>query len=80
MTRFHVHAHVTDLALLEEGQTTCCDARSDKHWVTGPQGVAWADFQSLENTPLFREAAPAPGAACGAPSAAPAPEAAARCC
>jgi catechol 2,3-dioxygenase-like lactoylglutathione lyase family enzyme len=32
-------AEAADMALLDEGQTTCCYARSDKHWVTDPQGV-----------------------------------------
>ena len=42
--------------LLDEGQTTCCYARSDKHWITDPQGIAWEHFKTLENIPLFREA------------------------
>jgi lactoylglutathione lyase len=42
--------------LLDEGQTTCCYARSDKHWITDPQGIAWEHFKTLENIPVFREA------------------------
>lgn len=51
-----------DMALLDEGATTCCYARSEKHWVTDPQGVAWEHFHTLGNIPLFNEA-PAVGAA-----------------
>jgi lactoylglutathione lyase len=42
--------------LLDEGQTTCCYARSEKHWHTDPQGIAWEHFKTLENIPVFREA------------------------
>src|SRR3954471_6567868 len=33
-------AQSADLTMLDEGQTSCCYARSDKYWVTDPQGVA----------------------------------------
>ena len=64
-------AQAADMALLDEGETTCCYARSEKHWVTDPQGIAWEHFHTLGEIPMFREAAPAPGAkaACCAPSA-----------
>jgi catechol 2,3-dioxygenase-like lactoylglutathione lyase family enzyme len=49
--------------LLDEGETVCCYARSDKHWVTDPQGVAWEHFQSLETVPIYGSSrAPAPEA------------------
>jgi hypothetical protein len=63
-------AEAADMALLDEGATTCCYARSEKHWVTDPQGIAWEHFHTLGNIPVFREA-PAQAAsasACCAPS------------
>jgi hypothetical protein len=33
-----------DLAVLNQGETTCCYAQSDKGWVHDPQGVAWETF------------------------------------
>jgi hypothetical protein len=48
-------AEAADMALLDEGQTTCCYARSEKHWVTDPQGVAWEHFHTLGNIPVFSE-------------------------
>ncbi|HET7866772.1 MAG TPA: ArsI/CadI family heavy metal resistance metalloenzyme [Burkholderiaceae bacterium] len=58
-------AMATDLALLDEGETTCCYARSEKHWVTDPQGIAWEHFHTLADIPVFNEAAgQAPGACC----------------
>ena len=68
------------VALLDEGATTCCYARSDKHWITDPQGVAWEHFHTLGNIPVFNEAPqPAPGAAaaCCAPRSA---KSATSCC
>ena len=50
-------AEAADLALLDEGQTTCCYARSEKHWVTDPQGIAWEHFHTLADIPVFHEAA-----------------------
>ncbi len=75
-------AEAADLALLDEGQTTCCYARSDKHWITDPQGVAWEHFQTLGNVPLFGKPASvqAAAAACCAPAAAVPASASASCC
>ena len=48
-------AQAADMALLDEGETTCCYARSEKHWVTDPQGIAWEHFHTLGNIPVFGE-------------------------
>ena len=50
-------AQAAGTALLDEGNTTCCYARSEKHWVTDPQGIAWEHFHTLANIPVFHEAA-----------------------
>ena len=42
-------AEAADMALLDEGEASCCYARSEKHWVTDPQGIAWEHFQTLDN-------------------------------
>ncbi len=51
------NADAADLALLDEGATSCCYARSEKHWVTDPQGIAWEHFHTLADIPVFNEAA-----------------------
>ena len=33
-----------DRPVIEEKDTTCCYARSDKQWVADPQGVPWETF------------------------------------
>ncbi len=50
-------AEAADLALHDVGQTTCCYARSDKHWLTDPQGIAWEHYQTLDSIPVFSEKA-----------------------
>lgn len=52
-----LQAKSADQALLDEGTTTCCYARSQKHWITDPQGVAWEHFKTLDNIPVFHEPA-----------------------
>ena len=65
-------AEAAGMTLLDEGETTCCYARSEKHWVTDPQGVAWEHFHTLDNIPVFSEKAPA-GTVDAACCATPAP-------
>ncbi len=40
-------------AVVDETGASCCYARSDKHWVTDPQGIAWEAFHSLDSVPYF---------------------------
>jgi len=64
-------AQAADMTLLDEGTTTCCYARSEKHWITDPQGVAWEYFHTLGNIPVFNEApqsVPVRATACCTPS------------
>jgi hypothetical protein len=76
-------ADAADMALLDEGETTCCYARSEKHWVTDPQGIAWEHFHTLGDIPVFSDGRQADAtAACCTPAASNAPTAAepAACC
>lgn len=57
-------AQAADTTLLDEGATTCCYARSEKHWVTDPQGIAWEHFHTLADILVFREGAVGAGACC----------------
>ena len=52
-------AQAAELALRDDGEGTCCYARSEKHWITDPQGIAWEHFHTLANIPVFREEAAA---------------------
>jgi lactoylglutathione lyase len=57
-------ARAADLSLLDEGETSCCYARSDKYWLTDPQGIAWEQFHTLRDIPVFGEPAIKAGTAC----------------
>ena len=72
-------AQQADLALLDEGEVSCCYARSEKHWVTDPQGVAWEHFHTLGSIPVFGAGAESAAACCAGEAKAqePAPVAAA---
>ena len=48
-------AEAADLSLRDVGETTCCYARSEKHWVTDPQGIAWEHFHTLGSIPTFNQ-------------------------
>lgn len=65
-------AEAADGTVLHEGATTCCYARSDKHWITDPQGIAWEHFHTLDDIPVFSEKSAAPlENACCAPRGKP---------
>lgn len=36
-----------ELALDHEGATTCCYAKSTKHWLADPQGIAWEMYHTM---------------------------------
>ena len=63
-----------DEAVIEEGETTCCYAHSEKSWIDDPQGVQWETFlttgESTEyGTDEIRpKSGKVSGSACCAPS------------
>ena len=72
LAELEARAQAADLALFDEGETSCCYAQSEKHWVTDPQGIAWEHFHTLANIPVFSERQPQQeptrAAACCAPT------------
>ena len=71
LAELKARATAADMALLDQGETSCCYARSEKHWVTDPQGIAWEHFHTLDNIPVFGEGTREPEAqasACCAPT------------
>jgi len=81
LTELRSRATAADMTLLDEGETTCCYARSEKHWVTDPQGIAWEHFHTLGDIPVFSQARPTASGCCG-PAAQPetASASSAACC
>lgn len=64
LAELKARAEAADLALADSGETSCCYARSEKHWITDPQGVAWEHFHTLGDIPVFSEAKPRTAKAC----------------
>jgi hypothetical protein len=72
LAELKARAQAADMTLLDEGNVSRCYARSQKHWVTDPQGIAWEHFHTLGNIPVFSEASQpvdgAKAACCATPS------------
>ena len=72
-------------AIIEQGETTCCYAKSEKSWIDDPAGISWETFfttgestdygVSVENDPRVAHAK-----TCCAPQTALAAQAASACC
>jgi catechol-2,3-dioxygenase len=67
--------------VIEQGQTNCCYARSEKSWIEDPAGISWETFLTSGESTEYgdgsgeREARMAHAKACCAPQSAPAPAA-----
>lgn len=46
-------AKSASLSLEDQGETSCCYSRSEKYWITDPQGVAWEHFHTLGAIPVY---------------------------
>ncbi len=50
------HLDATQAPIEAQQGAACCYTRSDKYWITDPQGIAWESFHSLNDIPTFNEA------------------------
>jgi len=58
--------------VLEEGKTTCCYAKSEKSWVTDPDGVIWEAFHTIGEATVYGDSPAFDSlAAAASPDAAP---------
>jgi catechol 2,3-dioxygenase-like lactoylglutathione lyase family enzyme len=53
LTDLHDRLEAAGQAIESQENTTCCYARSDKHWVADPQGIAWETFHTLDGAPTY---------------------------
>lgn len=72
--------------VLEEGATTCCYAKSEKSWISDPDGVVWEAFHTNGEATVYGDSAPlgalsanAANDACCAPATAAAPSSTSKC-
>ncbi len=60
--------------VVEQGETTCCSAKSEKSWIDDPAGIAWETFHTTGESTDYgdgsgaREARVAHAKACCAPA------------
>jgi predicted enzyme related to lactoylglutathione lyase len=71
--------------ILEEGETTCCYAKSEKSWIEDPAGISWETFfttgeSTHYGTDLEKGARIAHAKACCGPAAADKSAAETSCC
>jgi predicted enzyme related to lactoylglutathione lyase len=53
--------------VLNQGQTSCCYARSEKHWTIDPQGLAWEHFHTMSDAATYGQETATPDVACCIP-------------
>ena len=41
------------IAALDQPEATCCYAKSDKYWITDPQGIAWETYRTLGEAEIY---------------------------
>ena len=46
-----------DRPMLEESATTCCYAKSEKAWITDPQGLSWETFLTSGASTVYGDSA-----------------------
>jgi hypothetical protein len=57
-----------DAHVLEEGETVCCYAKSEKSWIEDPQGIRWETFLTTGESTIYGSDGPKSAAACCVPS------------
>jgi catechol 2,3-dioxygenase-like lactoylglutathione lyase family enzyme len=72
-------------SILEEGQTTCCYAQSEKSWIDDPAGISWEAFHTTGESTDYgvsvqNGAQIAHAKSCCAPQATPVEDTASACC
>lgn len=60
-----------EIAALDEGETTCCYAKSDKSWVKDPAGIAWEAYHTMEDAQMFSDNVQEEKGACCVPESKP---------
>lgn len=76
-----------DRPLLEEGATTCCYAKSEKSWISDPDGIVWEAFLTNGEATVYGDSpalsalsGSASDTTCCAPAMPPAKAASVACC
>lgn len=70
----------TRITAQDQANAECCYARSDKFWITDPQGIAWETFHTLESIPIRGRPARADTSPCCGTAADRSPSTKTACC
>ena len=63
LEQIHGRLDAAGAEVIAEHGVSCCYARSDKYWISDPQGVAWESFRSLGSVPFYGDEGKAPASA-----------------
>jgi catechol 2,3-dioxygenase-like lactoylglutathione lyase family enzyme len=82
LTALRDQVATAEIAALDQPNSECCYARSDKYWTTDPQGIAWETFHTVDSIPVYGEAERSQKSACcdAAPAVDAAPSKTSACC
>jgi catechol 2,3-dioxygenase-like lactoylglutathione lyase family enzyme len=64
LTALRRQASDVPVAVLDQVNSECCYARSDKYWTTDPQGIAWETFHTLGSIPIYGKTENTDGLSC----------------
>ena len=53
LTEVYARLQTAGAPVIEEGETTCCYANSEKSWIFDPQGIAWETFLTRGESPVY---------------------------
>jgi len=79
LSEIYARLHKASGNVIEQGQTNCCYAKSEKSWIDDPAGISWETFLTKGESTDYgdgsgeREARVAHAKSCCAPEVAPAP-------
>lgn len=81
LTTMREQVAAAGIAAHDQPNAVCCYARSNKYWITDPQGIAWETFHTLDSVPVYGDTVraeridccgSAPESVCDRPNPAPA--------
>jgi len=53
LTALREQVGAAEIAAFDQPDAQCCYARSDKYWITDPQGIAWETYHTLGEAEIF---------------------------
>lgn len=54
LTEVYGRLKAADRPVIEEGSATCCYAKSEKNWITDPDGIVWETFFTNGEATVYR--------------------------